>query len=56
VTDPAQREAVMRAFPREVPRGVPMLIRLGLVDRADPDQFAAASHVAVFQIRSDRPA
>lgn len=37
----------MRAFPREVPCGVPMFVRLGLVERAD--QFAAAaSRVAVF--------
>jgi deazaflavin-dependent oxidoreductase (nitroreductase family) len=51
VTDPALRREIMRAFPREVPRGVPMFVRLGLVRRADPAQFAAiADRVAVFQI------
>jgi deazaflavin-dependent oxidoreductase (nitroreductase family) len=57
VTDPALRQTIMRAFPREVPRGVAMFVRLGLVQRADPDQFAAAaSRVAVFQIHLDLPA
>jgi deazaflavin-dependent oxidoreductase (nitroreductase family) len=51
VTDPAQRREVMRAFPREVPGGVPFFVRLGLVTRADPDEFeAAADRVAVFRI------
>jgi deazaflavin-dependent oxidoreductase (nitroreductase family) len=51
VTDPALRRAVMRAFPREVPNGVPFMVRLGLVDKADPDQFeAAADRVAVFRL------
>jgi deazaflavin-dependent oxidoreductase (nitroreductase family) len=55
VTDPAVREQVMRAFPGEVPGGVPMFVRLGLVERADPGQFAAAApRVAVFRI--DPPA
>jgi deazaflavin-dependent oxidoreductase (nitroreductase family) len=57
VTDPALRREIMRAFPREVPRGVAMFIRLGLVQRADPDQFAAiADRVAVFEARTERPA
>lgn len=56
VTDPARCQAVMRAFPREVPGGVPMFVRLGLVERADPGQFAAAaSRVAVFEIHADPP-
>lgn len=51
VADPGLRERVMRAFPREVPHGVPMFVRLGLVTRADPDEFAAAAgRVAVFRI------
>lgn len=55
VTDPEERRGVLRAFPREVPGGVPFFVRLGLVDRADPDQFAAvADRVAVF--RMDAPA
>ncbi|WP_030439152.1 nitroreductase/quinone reductase family protein [Actinoplanes subtropicus] len=51
VADPEIREAVMRAFPVEVPGGVPFFVRLGLVSGADPDQFvAAADRVAVFEI------
>ncbi|RSD19293.1 nitroreductase/quinone reductase family protein [Amycolatopsis eburnea] len=53
VTDPGVREQVMRAFPREVPHGVPMFVKLGLVDGADPDGFAAAAgRVAVFRLRA----
>lgn len=57
VTDPGLRRAVMRAFPTEVPHGVDFFVRIGLVERADPDQFAAAAErVAVFEIRdADRP-
>jgi hypothetical protein len=41
----------MRAFPREVPHGVAFFVRIGLVEGADPDQFAAVSdRVAVFEI------
>jgi hypothetical protein len=41
----------MRAFPTEVPGGVMFFVRLGLVSRADPDEFAAAAdQVAVFRI------
>ncbi|MDN5914765.1 MAG: nitroreductase/quinone reductase family protein [Pseudonocardia sp.] len=51
VTDPSARRAVLRAFPREVPGGVAFFVRLGLVERADPDQFAAAAdRVAVFRL------
>jgi deazaflavin-dependent oxidoreductase (nitroreductase family) len=51
VTDPGVRAEVMRAFPREVPHGVPMFVKLGLVAKADPDEFAAAAdRVAVFRI------
>jgi deazaflavin-dependent oxidoreductase (nitroreductase family) len=51
VTDAAEARAVLRAFPREVPGGVSFYVRLGLVDRADPDQFEAiADRVAVFRM------
>jgi hypothetical protein len=51
VTDPDLRRAVVRAFPTEVPGGVDFFVRLGLVEGADPDQFAAATdRVAVFEI------
>jgi deazaflavin-dependent oxidoreductase (nitroreductase family) len=51
VMEPEQRRAVMRAFPTEVPGGVMFFVRLGLVTKADPDEFAAAAdRVAVFQI------
>ncbi|MGW3997060.1 nitroreductase family deazaflavin-dependent oxidoreductase [Amycolatopsis sp. NPDC004772] len=51
VTDAETRARVMRAFPREVPGGVPMFVKLGLVTTADPDQFAAAAdRVATFRI------
>ena len=49
--DPAVTRKVLRAFPAEVPNGVPFMVRLGLVDRADPDQFEAiADRVAVFRL------
>ncbi|RSM52615.1 deazaflavin-dependent nitroreductase [Actinoplanes sp. ATCC 53533] len=51
VGDPAVRRAVLRAFPEKVPNGVPFFVRLGLVERADPDQFeAVADRVAVFRM------
>ncbi|HET6707757.1 nitroreductase/quinone reductase family protein [Amycolatopsis sp.] len=51
VTEPDVRELVMRAFPREVPHGVPFFVRLGLVTGPDPDEFAAAAdRVAAFRI------
>ncbi|MEV6305712.1 nitroreductase/quinone reductase family protein [Actinoplanes sp. NPDC051861] len=47
-----ERREVMRAFPVEVPSGVPFFVRLGLVTKADPAEFAdAADRVAVFEIR-----
>ena len=53
VTDADERREVMRAFPREVPGGVSFFVRLGLVTKADPDEFAAAAdHVAVFRLAS----
>jgi hypothetical protein len=53
VTDPDVCRDVMRAFPREVPHGVPMFVKLGLVTAGDPDEFAAAAgRVAVFRIRA----
>ncbi|WP_328467886.1 nitroreductase/quinone reductase family protein [Actinoplanes sp. NBC_00393] len=52
VSNPDERRSVMRAFPVEVPGGVPFFVRLGLVTKDDPDEFAAAAdHVAVFEIR-----
>jgi deazaflavin-dependent oxidoreductase (nitroreductase family) len=57
VTDPALREQVMRAFPRQVPGGVPMFIKMGIAGSPGPDDFAAAaSRVAVFEIRPASPA
>ena len=52
VTDPGLRRAVVRAFPTEVPHGVPFFVRLGLVKAGDPDEFAGiADRVAVFELR-----
>ncbi|MEU4693459.1 nitroreductase/quinone reductase family protein [Actinoplanes sp. NPDC023714] len=62
VADPQVKRSVMRAFPAEVPGGVPFFVKLGLVTRADPEEFAAAAgRVAVFEIsdlpeRPDKPA
>ncbi|WP_051164684.1 nitroreductase/quinone reductase family protein [Nocardia testacea] len=39
----AEREPVLRAFPREVPHGVRFMIAAGAVESADPDAFAAAA-------------
>jgi deazaflavin-dependent oxidoreductase (nitroreductase family) len=51
VTDPAQRRRVASQFPVEVPRGVPFYVSLGLVTKADPDQFAAiADDLVVFDL------
>ena len=53
VDDPELRRAVLRVFPVQAPGGVPFYVRLGLVDRPDPDQFAAAAdRVAVFELRA----
>jgi deazaflavin-dependent oxidoreductase (nitroreductase family) len=52
VTDPDLRRTVVRAFPTEVPHGVPFSVRLGLVTVGDPDEFAGiADRVAVFELR-----
>jgi deazaflavin-dependent oxidoreductase (nitroreductase family) len=49
--DPAIRRAVLAEFPTQVPGGVRFFVRLGLVERADPTQFAAvADRVAVFAL------
>jgi hypothetical protein len=51
VTDSAVREAVLRAFPVEVPNGVPFFIHVGAVSSGDPDEFAAAAPgCAVFEV------
>ena len=55
VTDPAERRDVMTAFPTEVPGGVFFFVRLGLVAKGTPAEFAAASdEVAVFELRAPR--
>ncbi|WP_459546242.1 nitroreductase/quinone reductase family protein [Nocardia sp. X0981] len=47
----AEREAILRAFPREVPHGVRFMISAGAVESADPDAFAAAApRCPVFRI------
>jgi deazaflavin-dependent oxidoreductase (nitroreductase family) len=52
VHDLRTRRAVMREFPRAARGGVSFYVRLGLVERADPEQFAAiADRVAVFEVR-----
>jgi deazaflavin-dependent oxidoreductase (nitroreductase family) len=52
VTDPDLRRTVVRAFPTEVPHGVPFFVRLGLVKGGDPEEFAGiADTVAVFELR-----
>lgn len=56
VDDPELRRAVMRAVPVQAPGGVTFYVRLGLVDRADPEQFAAiADRVAVFELCNMTP-
>jgi deazaflavin-dependent oxidoreductase (nitroreductase family) len=48
-----ERVPVLRAFPREVPHGVAMFVKTGVVPDATPDGFAAAApHVAVFRIET----
>ena len=52
VQDPQVKRAVLAEFPTQVPGGVTFFVRLGLVERADPAQFAAAAdRVAVFELR-----
>lgn len=51
VADDALKRAVMRAFPRQARGGVPFMVRLGLVTKADPDEFeAVADQVAIFSV------
>ena len=51
VSDPEEKESVLRAFPAKVPNGVPFFVRLGAVTSASPDEFAAAAPgCAVFQV------
>ncbi len=46
-----ERAPVLRAFPREVPHGVQFFVRMGIVESADPEAFAAAAaRLAVFRI------
>jgi len=46
-----QRGPIMRAFPREVPRGTYVFIKAGIVSRPTPDEFEnGADKVAVFRI------
>lgn len=51
VTDADECQVIMRAFPRQVPHGVPFFVKLGLVTGPNPEEFAAAANrVAVFRI------
>lgn len=53
VADPALRRRVLRAFPGQAGGGVPFFVRLGLVERGDPDEFEAlADRVGVLEIRA----
>ena len=57
VSDSKLKEQVMRAYPREVPRGAPMFVQVGIASSPHPDAFAAAAgRVAVFWIRPAPPA
>ena len=48
------RVPVLRAFPREVPHGVSMFVKTGVVPDATPNGFAAAApRVAVFRIETN---
>jgi deazaflavin-dependent oxidoreductase (nitroreductase family) len=40
VTDSTLKEHVMRAYPREVPRGAPMFVRAGITGSSDPDAYS----------------
>jgi len=51
VADQDTREQVMRAFPKQVRGGVPLLVQLGVVHGPDPNEFAAAAgKVAIFEV------
>jgi deazaflavin-dependent oxidoreductase (nitroreductase family) len=46
-----QARPVLRAFPKEVPRGVGFFKRSGLIDEGTPDEFEAlAGRCAVFKL------
>jgi deazaflavin-dependent oxidoreductase (nitroreductase family) len=48
---PEQRGPIMRAFPREVPRGKYIFVRAGIVEHPTPDDFEkGASKAAVFRV------
>jgi len=56
VTDGVLKEQVMRAYPREVPKGAPMFAQFGIASGPDPEAFAATGgHVAVFEIHRAPP-
>ncbi|MGZ0150112.1 deazaflavin-dependent nitroreductase [Kribbella sp. WER1] len=49
--DVRDREKVLRAFPVEVPHGVPFFLRIGAVTGPTPDEFAAAApRSVVFEV------
>ncbi|WP_433012141.1 nitroreductase/quinone reductase family protein [Kribbella sp. CA-294648] len=51
VEDAGEREAVLRAFPTEVPQGVSLFVRVGAVSGPSVDDFAAAApRCAVFRV------
>jgi deazaflavin-dependent oxidoreductase (nitroreductase family) len=51
VEDASECEAVLRAFPAEVPQGVSLFIRVGAVTGPSAEEFAAAApHCAVFRV------
>jgi hypothetical protein len=53
----AEREPILRAFPREVPHGVRFMLNSGAVESADPEAFAAAApRCPVFRIEPARTA
>ncbi|NKQ55839.1 nitroreductase family deazaflavin-dependent oxidoreductase [Amycolatopsis sp. K13G38] len=50
---PDERGPIMRAFPREVPHGVPMFVKAGIVENPTPDEFEkGAAKVVVFRIEA----
>ncbi|TCO13471.1 uncharacterized protein DUF385 [Kribbella steppae] len=51
VADAAEKAAVLRAFPTEVPGGVSFFIRVGVVTSGSPDEFEAiAPRCVVFRV------
>jgi deazaflavin-dependent oxidoreductase (nitroreductase family) len=48
---PAERAPVLREFPVQVPHGVAMMLKTGVIEDPSPDGFAAAApRLAVFRI------